>query len=241
MNAARLEVDPEILLLRQSLRGRRDLRDRLALDRAGEIHHRHVARRRRTFHRLEIRLARAQQFHRALHVRVRHRRRFAFRRQALVFRQLKLRRRLHRRRELQRLSPAELDFLDVRIAHHFQLLFIHRLAIRVGDQFLFDLVAGCPSRSAWQSCPSAPCPDETPATPPAAENPSSWTRTPRPRPSTRSPPAPVFCTGPNFQLLRSQTCLSVKFSLPTPVFRAPPPSGEPKRVSHPPDLRQASP
>ncbi len=63
-----------------------------------------------------------------------------FGRQTAIIRHLELRRRLQRRRELQRLSPPELNLLDVRITDHFELLVFDSLTVRVTDELPLGLV-----------------------------------------------------------------------------------------------------
>ena len=84
-------------------------------------------------HRGKIDLLLPQQFDRPLHVRVRDQRVFALEGQPHVFGQLKIRCGLDRGRELERLTSAKLNLLDVRVAHHLQLLFLHRFAIGIAE------------------------------------------------------------------------------------------------------------
>ena len=42
--------------------------------------------------------------------------------------------------ELEGLAPAELDFLDVRVADDVEFLLVNGLAVGVGDEFLFDFL-----------------------------------------------------------------------------------------------------
>ena len=133
-------VHPEILLLGQALRGRRGVGDGLAVAGAGVIDHRDVARLQFARDGFKIHVLLRQQPQRAFHVRVGDGLDFAFGGQALVFRQLKFRRGLDRRGELQVLPAAKLDFLDVRVADDVDFFLLERLAVSVADELALDLV-----------------------------------------------------------------------------------------------------
>ena len=85
-------------------------------------------------HRLEFRVLPPQQIQRPLHIGVGDGLGFVPDPQSLVLGHLKFRRGLNGRGELQRLAAAKLDFLDVRITHHGEFLFVERLAIRFADE-----------------------------------------------------------------------------------------------------------
>ena len=133
-------IHPEILLLRQTLCRRRGFGDGLAVARAGVIHHRDVARLQFARDGFKFQMLLRQQSQRALDVRLRDGFDFAFGGQPFVFRQIKFRRGLDGRGELQILPATELDFLDVRVADHGDFLFFERLAVMVADELAFDLV-----------------------------------------------------------------------------------------------------
>ena len=127
------------MVRRQTFGCGRDFGERLAVARAGVIHHGDVASRQTAFHFGEVSALLTEQVERFHHISLGHFLGFAFDRQPFVFGQFKFRMRLDGGGEHQRLTALELDLLDVGIADHLNVLFLERVTVSITDELALHL------------------------------------------------------------------------------------------------------
>ncbi len=132
--------NPESLLRGEAPSRGRDIGDRLAFASARVVDDGDIRCLGGALHLVENRFLPAQKIQRLNDIGIGHAFGFDLHRDTLVLRQFKFRSGLNGGGELQRLAAAELDFLDVRVAEHIELLFIHGFLVRVRDQLALGFV-----------------------------------------------------------------------------------------------------